>query len=109
MIVMMKKDTAVGLAAAAAAAEALATVHRILLPRTFPHLAAAAAAAAEAAALAVSVRQPQQGCCIRDSQAASGGTGEERREVDTEAEQEDTEAEQEDTAAVTVAVARRWG
>ena len=108
MIVMMKKDTAVGLAVAAAA-EALATVHRILLPRTFPHLAAAAAAAAEAAALAVSVRQPQQGCCIRDSHAASGGTGEERREVDTEAEQEDTEAEQEDTAAVTVAVARRWG
>ena len=102
----MKKDTAVGLAVAAAA-EALATVHRILLPRTFPHLAAAAAAAADA--LAVSVRQPQQGCCIRDSHAASGGTGEERREVDTEAEQEDTEAEQEDTAAVTVAVARRWG
>ena len=94
----MKKDTAVGLAVAAAAAEALATVHSMILLRTFPHLAAAAAAAA----LAVSVRQPQQGCCIRDSQAASGGTGEERREVDTE-------AEQEDTAAVTVAVARRWG
>ena len=102
MIVMMKKDTAVGLAAAAAA-EALATVHSMILLRTCPHLAAAADA------LAVSVRQPQQGCCIRDSHAASGGTGEERREVDTEAEQEDTEAEQEDTAAVTVAVARRWG